>query len=123
MTTMNRQLPPTRGTVHIKRIQQASRKLDVLPIDPEAGRYYVTSASQPGMLYEVTLDPQLPEGRCTCAWAQHGGLNCKHVLAALRAHYAKRGQLSFWRSASAARRQHRPILEGEQLYATLRPHA
>lgn len=122
MALPERQLPPSRGTIHIKRIQQASRKLKVYPIDPDAGRYHVSSASQRGIFYQVTLDPRMPEGRCTCTWAQYGGLNCKHVLAALRTHYARRGKISFWHSASAARRQHKTILEGDHMYATLRLH-
>lgn len=55
------------------------------------------------------------------AMAQHGGINCKHVLAALQARYAAQGRLSFWRSPGAARRQHRRLLTGDQLYITLRP--
>jgi hypothetical protein len=43
------------------------------------------------------------------------------VLAALREHYAPAGRLSFWPSRDAAERQHRHILPGERLYATLRP--
>jgi len=113
-------LPP-RSVVNVKRLQRASRKLDVIPLDPPAGRYMVESASRPDELYEVTLDPSGASGSCSCPWGAHGGVNCKHVLAALRAHHAERGALSFWRSPDDARRQHRSTLEGEGLIATVRP--
>ena len=112
---------PPRNTVHIKRLQAASRRLSAIPRDPERRRYLVESASRSGRYYDVALQPDGLSGHCTCQWAQHGGINCKHVLAALRAEYAGRGELSFWPSRDAARRQHRRVLPGEQLYATLRP--
>ncbi len=111
---------PTRSVVHIKKLQRASRQLDVIPSDPVHGLYVVESATQPGRCYEVRLDPEQLSGSCTCPWAQHGGINCKHVLAALRAHYAPHESISFWRNRSDARRQHRRIVVGTQLYATLR---
>jgi hypothetical protein len=112
---------PLRNVVHIKRIQRASRRLNVIPRDPSRGLYLVESASQPGQLYTVALEPGVLAGRCNCPWAQNGGVNCKHVLAALRMHYAQSGALSFWRTRDDARRQHRQLLYGENLYATLRP--
>jgi len=93
----------------------------VVPRDPERGRYLVASAGDPSHAYEVALQHDELAGHCTCLWAQYGGINCKHVLAALRKHYAPAGRLSFWPSLDAAERQHRRILPGEQLYATLRP--
>ena len=93
----------------------------VIPRDPERGRYLVASSGDPSRAYEVSLQRGELAGHCTCLWAQYGGINCKHVLAALRAHYAPVGRLSFWPSRDAAERQHRHILPGERLYATLRP--
>ena len=110
-----------RNTVQIKKLQAASRRLLVVPRDPEHGRYLVESAGDSGRFYEVALQRGELSGHCTCPWAQYGGINCKHVLAALRAHYAPSGSLSFWPSQDTARRQHRRILLGERLYATLRP--
>ena len=110
-----------RNTVHIKKLQDASRRLLVVPRDPEHGRYLVESANQSGHFYEVALQRDGLSGHCTCLWAQHGGVNCKHVLAALRAEYEARGSLSFWLTRDAAQRQHRRVLPGERLYATLRP--
>lgn len=44
--------------------------------------------------------------RCTCPWAQHGGVACSHVIAALErlAEYKGR-KLSFWHSRAEAERQ------------------
>jgi hypothetical protein len=112
---------PVRSTVQVKKLQEASRRLMVIPRDPEHGRYLVTSASDPSRAYEVALQRGELSGHCTCTWAQYGGINCKHVLAALREHYSAWGWLSFWPSRDAAERQHRRILPGERLYATLRP--
>lgn len=109
-----------RNVVHIKRLQGASRGLDVIPVDPELGRYLVESAGRNGTYYEVTLDADGLGGRCSCPWAQHGGVNCKHVLAALRVHYATEGMLSFWRTRGEAQRQHRRLVAGQQIYGTLR---
>jgi SWIM zinc finger len=115
-------LPPLpRNVVQIKKLQQASQCLMVVPHDPERGRYLVESASHSGRHYEVAVQRDALSGHCTCPWAQYGGINCKHVLAALRAQYEPWGALSFWPTRADARRQHRRILPGERLYATLRP--
>jgi hypothetical protein len=112
-----------RNIVQVKRLQHESRELSVIPRDPERGRYLVSSAELPGQYYHVALQPEELSGHCTCTWARHGGINCKHVLAALREHHAEEGAISFWPSRSAASRQHRHTLEGEGLYATVRPTA
>jgi hypothetical protein len=113
--------PLPRNTVQIKQLQEASRRLEVIPHDPEHGRYLVESASESGRYYEVALQRDGLSGHCTCTWAQYGGINCKHVLAALRAEYAPLGALSFWPTRDEARRQHRRVWQGERIYATLRP--
>jgi uncharacterized Zn finger protein len=113
-------MPLPRSVVNVKRLQRASKRLMVVPVEPERGRYLVESATRPGDMYEVRLATGELRGECSCPWGQHGGVNCKHVLAALQEHYADKGRLSFWRSKSDARRQHRHIVTGEQLFATLR---
>lgn len=110
-----------RNVVHLKQLQRASRDLTVIAIDQEQRRYLVGSAHNSEHQYQVTLDADTATGQCTCPWAQHGGINCKHVLAALREHHAGQGALSFWKTPSDARRQHRHTLEGDGLYVTLRP--
>ncbi len=117
MTTSSLQ---PRNVVRLKALQRASRRLDVVRVSDRAERYIVSSASQPGRFYNVQIDPEALTGQCTCQWAQYGGVNCKHVLAVLRACFAARGALSFWDSPEAAQRQHRPIIAGEHLLATLR---
>src|SRR3954451_25137527 len=112
---------PARNTVRVKQLQAASRRLMVIPRDPERGRYLVASAAHPSRASEVSLQRGELAGHCTCLWAQYGVINCKHVMAALRERYAPVGRLSFWPSRDAAERQHRHILPGERLYATLRP--
>lgn len=112
-----------RNVIQIKRLQRAVRGLNVIPRDPERGKYLVESASRPGVVYEVSLDERAMAGRCSCPWAEHGGINCKHVLAALQEHYGGQSRLSFWRSHEDARRQHRRTVPGNQLFVTLRPRA
>src|SRR6476660_2757660 len=112
---------PARTTVKVKQLQAASRRLMVIPRDPERGRYLVASAGDPSRAYEVSLQRGELAGHCTCLWAQYGGINCKHVLAALRAQYEPWGTLSFWPTGDDARRQHRRVVPGERLYDTLRP--
>jgi uncharacterized Zn finger protein len=109
-----------RNVVQVKQLQQASRRLRVVAIDRDAGLYHVSSAQNHQMFYEVQLDTRNLRGSCSCAWAQHGGINCKHVLAALQSAYADMGQLSFWSNEEEAERQHRQIHEGQQLFATVR---
>jgi hypothetical protein len=113
-------LASRRNVVRIKALQRASRGLDVIPLTGQDERYHVSSGSTPGRYYEVTLNPETLEAHCTCAWAEHGGVNCKHVLAVLRARYAGEGRLSFWSQRQDAIRQHRPMIAGEQLFATVR---
>jgi SWIM zinc finger len=113
--------PLPRNIVQIKELQEASRRLEVIPRDPERGRYLVESARESGRYYEVALQRDGLSGHCTCTWAQYGGINCKHVLAALRVAYEPLGVLSFWPTRDEARRQHRRMWQGERIYATLRP--
>lgn len=114
-------LQQPRNVVSVKALQQASKRLVVIPRDSEHGRYLVESGQQPGQHYEVVVQQDGLSGHCTCLWAQYGGINCKHVLAALREAHADEGELSFWPTQTAARRQHRRVLTGERLYATVRP--
>jgi hypothetical protein len=119
---MSINMQPKRNVVRLKALQRESRRLDVIPLTGGGAgeRYHVSSGSTPGRYYEVTINPATLEGHCTCAWAEHGGVNCKHVLAVLRARYAAEGSLSFWQRRQDARRQHRTVIEGEELFATLR---
>ena len=122
MMTSTSILPPQpRNIRQVKQLQEASRRLLVVPRDPDHGRYLVASARDADRYYQVVVHHDGLSGHCTCPWAQYGGINCKHVLAALRAEYEPWGALSFWPTGDDARRQHRQVLRGERLYATLRP--
>jgi uncharacterized Zn finger protein len=49
--------------------------------------------------------------RCTCQWAQHGGMGCTHVIAALSKLAArKKRALSFWLTPEEAQRQKQHLL-------------
>ncbi len=109
---------PWRNVVRLKAIQRASRHLTLERL--AATSYRVRSASHPEHYYYVQIDPAMLTGVCSCLWAHYGGVNCKHVLAVLRAYYAACGELSFWADPKEARRQHRPIIVGTYLYATVR---
>lgn len=118
--TLNNETQARRNVVHLKRLQRASRALEVTPLAAGGASYRVRSASQPERSYFVLIDPETLTGQCTCPWAQYGGVNCKHVRAVLQKHYAAAGALSFWATPQEARRQQRSISAGEQLYATVR---
>ena len=122
-TSINSVSALPRNIRQVKQLQEASRRLMVVPRDPERGRYLVASAHDSDRYYHVAVHRDELSGHCTCPWAHYGGINCKHVLAALRAEYEPWGAISFWPTSDAARRQHRHVLRGEQLYATLRPRA
>lgn len=116
----DKSIMPRRNVVRLKALQRESRRLDVIPLTTDEERYHVASGSTSGRYYEVVLDPVSLEGRCSCPWAEHGGVNCKHVLAVLQARFAPEGRLSFWQRRQDARRQHRRVIEGDGLFATLR---
>jgi hypothetical protein len=69
----------------------------------------VSSASSPTGNHVVTLqygDDGIIHARCTCPWAQNGGVACSHVMAALERLAAFKGRkLSFWNSREEAVRQ------------------
>ena len=94
---------PTR----IKQLQRRSCKLRVRRID----KFTVTveSANNPQSKYIVSVKFErhnTVHTRCTCPWAQHEGVACAHVMAALDFLAATKGRkLSFWLSEEAAKRQ------------------
>ncbi|MEP7289930.1 MAG: SWIM zinc finger family protein [Chloroflexota bacterium] len=50
--------------------------------------------------------------RCTCPWAEHGGIACSHVIAALSKLAAlKHRALSFWLTPEEAARQKRSVFQ------------
>jgi SWIM zinc finger len=53
--------------------------------------------------------------RCTCQWAEHGGIACSHVIAALsKLASSKKRALSFWLTSEEARRQKQALFHLSQ---------
>ncbi len=115
--------------VEIKKLQQRSRRLQVRLVAPNT--LVVTSRSNPYAHHIVTIETQ-PDGailaRCTCPWAQNGGLGCSHVMASLNYLAARQKRvISFWdREEDANRQKHRVLrLAGsrpeDDLFITSRP--
>jgi len=93
---------------NIKQLQNKSRDLRARCVDSRT--YVVESATNPNANHVVTVtfdhEKRIVQARCTCAWAEHSGIACSHVLAALEYMAAlKERTLSFWNDEDAARRQ------------------
>jgi hypothetical protein len=93
---------------NIKKLQDKSRDLRARRVD--AHTYVVESTTNPTANHVVTVtfnaDGRRIHARCTCAWAEHNGVACSHVLAALEYIASmKERTLSFWTDEGAARRQ------------------
>ena len=102
---------------NIKDLQANSRHLRPRLVD--ADTVIVESASDPESNHTVTIQFK-PDGivhaRCTCPWAEHHGVACSHVMAALEYLASlKNRTLSFWTDPEQAHRQKRRVfyLEGE----------
>ncbi len=121
----------------IKALQNRSKNLVVRVIDPvKPGEPYIvivgsgTSASF-NRIVTIHFDPDGHiHARCTCKWAEHGGVGCSHVLAALNALAARKHRaLSFWLTPEEAQRQKQRVFRltdgrredhGENLWITSR---
>jgi len=105
--------------VNIKDLQLKARDLRVRVFDPgRPGEPYtavVESSSQSTFNQIVTIrfvSEEEINARCTCTWAQYGGVACTHVLAALNALASrKRRALSFWLTPEDAHRQKQRVLK------------
>ena len=120
--------------VNIKELQAKSKGLNVRLFDPARSddpyTAIVTSKSNGALNQIVTIrferDGQI-NARCTCTWAQFGGIACAHVLAALqKLANRKRRALSFWLSPEEAHRQKQRVLrlvgnEGDVWITSRRP--
>jgi hypothetical protein len=97
----------------IKAIQAKSQKLEARVLKRADNRepytIIVGSSSTDTFNFIVTVkfvDNGSIHARCTCAWAEHGGIACCHVIAALSKLAAlKHRTLSFWLTPEDARRQ------------------
>ncbi|MDQ7025532.1 MAG: SWIM zinc finger family protein [Anaerolineae bacterium] len=93
---------------NIKDLQNKSRDLRARRVDNLT--YVVESTTNPTAHHVVTVrfnrEERQIEAQCTCAWAEHRGIACSHVLAALEYMASLKDRtLSFWIEEDAARRQ------------------
>jgi uncharacterized Zn finger protein len=98
-------------TRNLKDLQAKARRLKTTVID--AHTVLVQSQSSPNHVISVRSRRNgAIEARCTCAWAQHGGSACSHILAALSALAARQNRkLSFWMTPEEAQRQRKHVLQ------------
>jgi uncharacterized Zn finger protein len=102
----------------LKLLQTKSKQLDVRVIRPDDNGLFVVvvgSRSNTVLNRIVTIkfnDDDTIVARCTCAWAQHGGMACSHVIAALSKLAARKQRaLRFWSTPEEARRQKHSTFE------------
>lgn len=92
---------------NIKQLQSQSKKLRVWMVNRHT--YAVESKTKNSALHLVTVRFErggVVHARCTCPWAQHSGVACSHVMAALDYLANQKGRtLSFWQSEEDAQRQ------------------
>ena len=108
----------------LKALQAKSKRLHVQMITPHhAGESFVVivGSRSNAALNRVVTVRFLPDGtihaRCTCQWAEHGGIACSHVIAALnKLAERKQRRLSYWLTHEEAHRQKKALfqLTGEQ---------
>lgn len=92
---------------HIKQLQNRSRNLHARQVGRQT--IMVDSTDAPGR-HAVTIRYHPENGEitayCTCNWANHNGVACSHVMAALAMIASKKGRaLSYWLTEDEARRQ------------------
>ena len=119
----------------LKVLQAKSKALQAQVIKPahttEAFVIVVGSGSM-GVLNRIVTVRFLRDGtinaRCTCQWAEHGGIACSHVIAALnKLAERKHRRLSYWLTPEEAYRQKKALfqLSGEHssdaIWITSRP--
>jgi hypothetical protein len=112
--------------INLKKLQAAARKLMVRRVARDT--FVVASRTRPTLQHVVTIGfgrDQAIHARCTCPWAEHGGIGCQHVMAVLHTLAGrKRKRLSFWGTLPEAQRQRQRVLrlagDGEELYITSR---
>src|SRR5260221_1376089 len=103
----------------LKALQAKSRRLlvRVVRLVEEGDTYLVVVGSRSAATLNRVVTVQFkPDGtilaRCTCPWAEHGGVGCCHVIAALsRLAARKQRVLRFWATAEEAQRQKHSVFE------------
>jgi hypothetical protein len=103
----------------IKALQGRAKNLDARILSPQrVGDPFVAivSSGSASTLNRVVTIRFSQSGdihaRCTCRWAQHGGMACSHVIAALTKLAERKGRkLSFWLTPEDAARQKQRVFE------------
>lgn len=101
----------------LKEIREKSKRLSVRLLRParrgDPFTAIVGSSSTATFNHFVTvkfLRDGTIEARCTCPWAEHGGMACCHVMATLsKLAEIKQRVLSFWPTQEEAARQKRSV--------------
>lgn len=92
---------------NLRELRERSKQLTTTILN--AHTVIVSSDSNPVANHIVTLrynNRTIINARCTCTWAQNGGVACSHVMAALEGLAEYKGRkLSFWHSQEEAERQ------------------
>ena len=103
----------------LKALQARSKRLRAQMIMPhhdgESFVVIVESRTNAALNRVVTVR-FMPDGtihaRCTCQWAEHGGIACSHVIAALnKLAERKQRRLSYWLTREEAHRQKKALFQ------------
>src|SRR5688572_23061170 len=96
---------------NLQKLYRRSKQLSATVLN--ASTVIVSSESNPAANHIVTVQygsDGMINARCTCPWAQNGGVVCSHVMAALEKLAEHKGRkLSFWHSRQEAERQKKRI--------------
>jgi hypothetical protein len=103
----------------LKGLQAKSKKLVVRVvryIEEDNSFVVVVGSSSVSVLNRIVTvrfsDDGAIHARCTCAWAEHGGVACSHVIAALSKLAAKKKRiLRFWATPEEANRQKHTVFK------------
>jgi len=115
----------------IKALQNKGKRLTARVIRHTHNSYVllVGSSSTVTLNFIVSVDfhdDGTISARCTCKWAEHGGIACSHVMAALtKLASTKQRALSFWLTPEEAKRQRQTVFNlrigKESVWITSRP--
>jgi uncharacterized Zn finger protein len=103
----------------LKALQSKSKRLlvRVIRLTEEGDTFFVVVGSRSAATLNRVVTVQFkPDdtiiARCTCPWAEHGGVACSHVIAALSKLAArKRRALRFWATPEEAQRQKHSVFQ------------
>jgi uncharacterized Zn finger protein len=119
----------------LKLLKAKGKRLSVRlikPIHPHDPYTSIVGSSSNAVFNHIVTVKFLPDGtihsRCTCPWAEHGGIACSHVMATLsKLAEEKQRVLSFWPTREDAERQKHTVFRlvnnatAEGIWITSRP--